>query len=94
MSYKNKRRDKLIVAPKSKKELENLSKEELIKKRQKLMKEIIKLEKEYFISENEINEIQDPSPDIMWNYLNEELINISEILEEKNKCTLNKDIYI
>lgn len=84
----------MIVAPKSKKELENLSKEELIKKRQKLMKEIIKLEKEYFISENEINEIQDPSPDIMWNYLNEELINISEILEEKNKCTLNKDIYI
>lgn len=43
------------------------------------MKDIIKLEKEYLLTETEINEIQDPSPDIIWKNMNDELINISEL---------------
>ena len=81
-----------MVAPRKREDFEESKIENLIKEKHKIMKKIISLEKEYFLSN--LEEIQDPSPEIILNVYNEELEVVSNLIEELTKKQNNKDIYI
>lgn len=82
----------MMVAPRKREDFEESKIENLIKEKHKIMKKIISLEKEYFLSN--LEEIQDPSPEIILNVYNEELEVVSNLIEELTKKQNNKDIYI
>lgn len=82
----------MMVAPRKREDFKECEIENLIKEKHKIMKKIISLEKEYFLSNSE--DIQDPSPEIILNVYNEELEVISNLIEELTKKQNNKDIYI
>ena len=82
----------MMVAPRKREDFEESKIENLIKEKHKIMKKIISLEKEYFLSN--LEEIQDPSPEIILNVYNEELEVVSNLIEELTNKQNNKDIYI
>ena len=82
----------MMVAPRKREDFKECEIENLIKEKHKIMKKIISLEKEYFLSN--LEEIQDPSPEIILNVYNEELEVVSNLIEELTKKQNNKDIYI
>lgn len=82
-----------MIVPMSRKDYENKSIEELIKDRQRIMQEIIKIENEDFyinpISTNENKPFKpkmmmSPSPETIWEVLNVDLKMITELIEEHN----------
>ena len=82
-----------MVCPMCREDYENKSFEELVKERQKLIKRMQKYENTY-IFENEkdsSNKLKDievvvcPSPDVIWSVDNENLIMLTQLIEEKRQ---------
>ena len=82
----------MMIAPRKIEKFKEMRIEELIKEKHKIMKKIISLEKEYYLSDSNI--VQDPSPEIILKVYNEELETIVNVLEELNNKSIYSDIYI
>lgn len=82
----------MMIAPRKIEKFKEMGIEELIKEKHKIMKKIISLEKEYYLSDSNI--VQDPSPEIILKVYNEELETIVNVLEELNNKSIYSDIYI
>jgi len=80
-----------MIIPKFKEDYENKNIKELMVERQKLMKELIKIEKEEFLPKENNMEIDytkmlmDPAPDVVWLVLNEDLKMLSELISIKSR---------
>lgn len=79
-----------MVCPMFREDYENKSFKELVKERQKLIKRMLEYENTY-IFENEKDKLKDvevfvcPSPDVIWSVDNENLIMITQLIEEKRQ---------
>lgn len=79
-----------MIMPMFKEDYQDKSLKELLKIRQRIMKEIIRIENEdFYINPKTSNNkppfepkmLMDPSPEVVWNILNEDLKMLNEIIE-------------
>lgn len=82
-----------MIMPMLKEDYQNKDLSELLKARQKVMKELIRIENEdlYLYPKKDNSEppfeakmLMNPSPDVVWNVLNEDLQMLNELIEEHN----------
>lgn len=82
-----------MIIPKFKEDYINKDIKELMVERQKIMKEIIRIEKEEFLPKENISELTtvkmliDPAPDVVWTVLNKDLKMVTELIEQKSRNT-------
>lgn len=86
-----------MVIPMFKEDYKNKSIKELVKERQKLIKRMIKYENTYIFETKEGDKeeiIVCPSPEVIWSVNNENLIMLTQLIEEKRQeefiSSLNK----
>lgn len=87
-----------MVCPMFREDYENKSFEELVKERQKLIKRMLEYENTYIFESKQddsnklenIDLIVSPSPDVIWSVDNENLIMLTQLIEENRQKEIFK----
>lgn len=87
-----------MVCPMFREDYENKSFEELVKERQKLIKRMLEYENTYIFESKQddsnklenIDLIVNPSPDVIWSVDNENLIMLTQLIEENRQKEMFK----
>jgi len=76
-----------MIVPRFKKDYKGKTIQELIIERQKIMKEMSNIEEELFLTTKKVeNEMMmEPSPEVFWSVMNDDLIMITTLIIEKIK---------
>lgn len=81
-----------MVIPRFREDYENKSIKELIKEQQEIMKLIAAIENNHILKEDNSDKMISPSPITVWRYASQDLIMITELIDEKTRYKEKIDI--